>query len=478
MKKAKLVTLIVCISILSITISARFAWSAGDVCDEVDPIIVRQTHDDRVRDILDGYNDTDIQVQYGFNPLTDTDGESVYCLVFEAYEGNSLPVGTQLTLTKLDDKDVYIIGLKIDSMMDEAPLSITHNGDDAKIFIHDLEITNANEGLALESAAGTIPPAGAIQIIGSKITGANKEGNCITVASPGTLLSEVEVTNCAEGVRINANNVQIADSTIFTNKIGVHIMGGVTGTDFGSSLIYANNDDDDETMMRFDGVRMEGIISDLRFFELVNEEPVFFEADEETVTFNNEERMARILLPENHGYDGRVELYLAKEDVCGIVGEARGQPCKIIEDLSTDISYEVLAEGDGVQTELPANYMDKEIVAIYTSTESGSTAISQKFKVASGEAGDLGVVAFVQTPYDIPTPGGGATDGAELGSGDDTDVIGGSGMDAGGSSSGMKCSLIESSMPNSTTLALEFWWIIFAIALLGSTRQAKARIRR
>ena len=115
--------------------------------------------------------------------------------------------------------------------------------------------------------------------------------------------------------------------------------------------------------------------------------------------------------------------------------------------------------------------MDKELVAVYTSTEKGSTAISQKFKVTSGEAGALVVVAFVQTPYDIPTPGGGATDSAELGSGSDddgSDVIGGSGMDAGGlGASGMKCSLVESPMPSAMAFGLELWWIIFGHSTFG-----------
>ena len=471
MKKAKLVILIVSVLVLSITFSACSAWAADeDVCDGATPISLGWNGLTTLNNVFQAYN----VAQY----LSESGDE--YCLVIEP--GDSLTVPTQLALTKKDDKDVHIIGLKVTSAMDAAPLSITHDGEEGSVIIRDLEITNANEGLALASS-GT-PAAGAIQIIDSTITGEDKVGNGITITSPGTRLNNVTVTNCNEGVRVSANNVQIADSRIFTNKIGVHVTSGITGTDFNQSLIYANNDGLDETVPRFDGVRMEGVISDLRFFEVVDEEPVFFEADEETVTFDNEQRMARILLPEGHGYDGRVEIYFAEKDACKDGDDdpmplPLGQPCKIIEDLSTDITYEVLAEGEGVQTELPANYMDKEIVAIYTSTESGSTAISQKFKVASGEAGDLGVVAFVQTPYDIPTPGGGATDSAELGSGDDTDVIGGSGMDAGGAgSSGMKCSLVESSMPNAMAFGLELWWIIFGIALLTTTRLTTAHIKR
>ena len=143
-------------------------------------------------------------------------------------------------------------------MMNEAPLKIIHNGDSAKVFVRGLEITNANEGLSLMGAPGTLPPAGAIQIIDSTITGSAKEGNGITVASPGTILNNVTVSNCNEGVQVNSNDVQITDSRIFANKIGVHVMGGVANTDLNRSLIYANNDEDSETLARFDGVRMEG----------------------------------------------------------------------------------------------------------------------------------------------------------------------------------------------------------------------------
>jgi hypothetical protein len=478
MKKVKLLIMIVCISVVSISSSASIAWAADDVCSDAPVMVVYEYSFGAVKNRLNTYNE--------IGGLLTAD-ESAYCLVFEMDEGEALEVASQLTLTKKDDKDVHIVGFKINSIMNDAPLSITHDGGEGTVYLRNAEITNVRDGLALASS-GT-PAAGAIQVVDSTITGAAKEGNCITVAAPGTILSGVTVSNCAEGVQVNANNVQITNSLndpsrIFTNKIGVHLTNGFTGINFNHSLIYANDDEDDDTLARFDGVLLDqGVISDLRFFELVDDEPIYCEADEETCVFDNENRMARILLPEDHGYDGRVELYMATKLDCGMEIKALGQPCKIVEELSTDISLEVLVEGEGVQTELPASYMDKELVAIYTSTESGSTAISQKFKIAGGEELSGGVVAFVQTPYDIPTPAGGVDDSAELGSSggdDETDVIGGSGsgMDAASGSSGMKCSLVEGQLPNAMAFGLELWWIIFGIALLGSTRLTTARIKR
>ncbi len=499
----------VIIAIIVILISISFFTSelrADDVCDGATEIEVNRFQRAKLADIFEHYtNATYIEENYDGLTLYDP-ANDIYCLAIKHSADMPLRGNELLAFVKLDDKNVHIIGLKINSMMDEAPLTITHDGGEGTIYLrsatlvddleaepktttdYDVELTNVGDGILLASE-GT-PSDGAIQLDGVNITGGDEKGDCITVTSPGTILNNVEITGCEDGVSVAANDVRISDSRIYTNEIGIHIADGVTGTDFSSSLIYANDDEDAETFARFDGVHMEGGISDLRFFEVVDDEPVYCEADKETCEFDNEQHMARILLPEGHGYDGRVELYLAKKEECSSdinFPLPLDQPCKLIEELSSDISYEVLAEGEGVQTELPTNYMNQEIVAIYTSTEKGSTVISQKFKIVSGEAGTLGVVAFVQTPYDIPTPGGGATDDADLGSGtgagDDVDSIGGSGMDAGGaSSSGMKCSLILDGANNPsigiTALVIELCLLILSIALLTTTRQAKARIKR
>lgn len=477
----RLTTILTCVLLL--VCFSNISYSEDDACDNVPSLVLARLQETKLQDIFEHYNDsTYLLTNYGRTFLSPN--QDVYCFNIENSRGMALVVSNGLVFEKKDDLDVQIEGLKLKSAIQEPVLRVIHSGDEGTIQLHALSVEEG--GIALEAKVDNgvpvVLPEDAIELDSTTIVGINKGNNCLTVSAPGTILDDVEVSNCAEGIRIEADNVQIVNSVVKSNKIGIHVTNGFQGTNINRTLNYDNTDGDSDTLSRMDALLLDqGIISDLSFFEMIEEEPVFFEPEEDLVSYQG--GFARVLLPEMHGKAGRVELYLAKPDECGVGGSPiTGQPCKLIDNMPIEITPEKLAQEGGVQFSLEQKYMEKQIVAIYTTPEEGSTAISQKFTLLDDGSGGLGVVAFVQTPYDIPTPGGGVDDVEVAAGGTDEIEVGGSGMDSGGSNPigagpAAKCSLVPNAQRGLLGGFGTLWWIFAALAALGTTRLCRARIR-
>ena len=470
----------------------------GHICDKANPIIINSLQDPpgKLRDILERYNDyTHLWENYGIGSLLNKGVDEVaYCIVFEHLNNVPLTVRQQkMVFEKKDDRDVYdvyIIGLKLKSEIIEGPLfEVIHKGGPGKIILKDIELTDVRDGLFLDAResirAGTLIPKDAIQVFNSQVTGANKEGNCLIVKARGTVLDNVTATKCVEGIRVEADSVTIKNSHIYDNMVGVLVAEGRSGMDIERSLIYGNNDGNDNTPRRFDGIRIEPDIFfyDLNFFDVVNGEPIPIDPKEDLIVY--EDRTVYILLPIDQTSDSKIEFLKTDEGDCAIGISSYGQACGLLEDMPLALKAEDLNQNRIIKYQLSAEYLNKPLVAVFTSPASGSTAISQSFLVP-------GEIAFVQTPYDIPTPGSGATDEiAAAGPEEEIEEPSGEGMGGdealildstemgGGLGIGppaAKCSLTSGESFRTVCVGFDLWWLIFSIALIGTLRTVLIRI--
>lgn len=391
--------------------------------------------------------------------------------------------------------NVYVTGLKLnrsdDLAADIAPLLSINNGGTEKAIIAGISLTNVRNGLAL-SGNGAIE-VGSYNDNKTVITGSpTKSGSCIDVKSPGAVLSAVQASSCGEGIKVDADNVAIKNnSAIFLNSVGIHVVGGRNMTDVVSSRIYANNDGNDANLWRYDGIRFdEDALKEIFFYDVVNNEPVPLLDGEDVINYENRKPYLLIDIPE--GKTGKVEFLLSVDNeadgTCNAVNSYK-QACSSLEGMTNPVSVSAdsLASGP-VEVTIPASYLLKKLVAIYTDPERGTAGISRQFTFSAND----GVVAFVANPYDIPTSGGAVDTGSSSSDDEEEQTTGGSGMDgvntagegsnlidaAGGPSGcGGGASIMALSWRDSS-IAGVLWFLIVISAAIASLRLVRVRFKR
>gem|GEM_PF-2384046 len=476
-----------------------FAHAVDHVCDKANPITINAFEDPpaKLRGILEHYKDYEyLRKNYEIAPLLNKGvDEAAYCIVFEHYNNMPLAVKDQkIVFENKDDNNVYIIGLKLKSKIGDTLFEVVHKGGPGKIILKNVELTDVRDGLFLDAEEtfrmGTLIPKDAIQVINSEIVGANKDGNCLTVKCQGAILDNVTARNCAEGVRVEARNVGIVNSHIFDNKIGIFATTGSGGTDIEKSQIYANDDGNDEPDPRFDGILFDPqvyVLRDLSFWDVIDGDRIERGDQEDVIVY--EDRPVYIVLPEMQDQNSKAELLMAEQGDCNVDLPPYGQPCKTVIDWPKELSAEILNEKRYVEHTLDKDGLNKNLVATFYSRDKGITAISQKFSIVTDAEG--GIVVFVQTPFDIPTPGSDVAEGStaggpeeeeedlELGMGGDEIYVESADQLGGGLGIGppaAKCSLMSGESFRTVCVGFDLWWLIFTAALIGTVRTVLVRI--
>ena len=398
----------------------------------------------------------------------------------------------ELIIPSSETKNVYVKGLKIEnsetSPIMENLLKVKHSGSGEVVF-EDFDFQNIRKGLLLEGA-------GKVFIKSSKFSGeASKYGPCVEVQTGGALLDGIDVSMCAAGISVKANNVKINNSKSWENKIGVNIASGIVGTDIQKTQIYGNDDGDPLTSRAADGIRIEDKAPHaLAFYDLVDGEPVPVDENSESVELTGKDVNVLVPIPAGDTASARVEFYFSGGTSCGAVTSTSGQAaCYVGEGISNPVEFNAATLEKGkISIEVPPEHYDKAIVAIYTDPELGTAGISQRFNVKSG-----GVVAFVANPYDIPTSGG-AVDTGTSGSSDDDDdsdsattgasSMGGEGamaeggggiISAAGAAGG--CGGGSSLMGlawHDASLGGILWCLLLALGSIASMRMVQVKVRR
>jgi len=328
-----------------------------------------------------------------------------------------------LTVGAAEAKNIYIVGvdlIKNNDLVSDTPLfTVVHSGT-GTVYLKDVQLSNVKNGLSL---SGT----GKIELSTRSdekvvVTGdSSKSGTCIDVKSPAAVLSAVEASSCHEGVKVDASDVKIKDSSrIYSNHLGVHALAGRARTSIKGSLVYANDDGNPSTLLREDGVRIDGgVMNEVVFYDMVNNEPTPLLDGDDQINYSN--GVAYMLLDIPAGQSGTVELYYSKGDDCGLpegMAPAK-QPCGVLTGITNPVTVSA-AELNGAMKmiHLPPQYYSKSIVAVYEDPVRGTAGISREFTGPE-------IVAFVANPYDIPTTGGAVDTGD---SGDDEEDSGGNSM--------------------------------------------------
>jgi len=292
---------------------------------------------------------------------------------------------------------------------------------------------------------------------------ATASGKCIDLRGENVELDNVMVKGCREGIHIAAPNANITNSEITGNGIGIRVADGVAGAKVLRSRVYANTENIVTLEEASSPIFFDGETSDtLDIFPVeVGAEAVIDYAD----------RPVYINIPLNGGAaseeDVTVEFFLTTE--------IEGDAYELVNKDSIDIvkpAKEIANEP--ARYRIPAEHLNKPLVAIFTHPVLGTTGFSQQFKTAAGD-----VVTFVSSPFDMPTSGmdgaSGSGEDVEVGSGG-SDVVGGTVGAAGAKGCGGQ--LAPGGAARTVDVAMSLWWIILAGALLGSARLATSRIRQ
>lgn len=448
MKSASAIVLGILVTAVVLFASTR-ASAAPSFCDDVPeakwikvnfPLNAKAT----IKNALTNY-----MVMDGALPkyLVSKDSDEAYCLVFQVNPaiGSQINFTEELSLTLADDHDVYIKGLNI-AAPNNLPflLRLRNNSESRKVVLLDSTLGNIQTGITTE---GT----GRVEMHHVSINGnaQAKTGACIDIATPNAFLDDVNAAGCGEGIRVGANGLVLTSSEtasaetiseVRDNKVGIHILGGIIGTDIGRTKIYGNNDGNGATA---DGIRFEdGAPDGLVFYDGEGEDIAPLD-ESPTGVFDYEERPVYIYvpLPTDNPPEGdiRIEFFIKAEADCYKIN-CDAQIKEILSD-----QYEVKAAAPKivktpVEHKLPSSAYGKNLVAIYTDPQSGTTGFSQSFKAAA----DTPIVIYVSTPFDMTTQG--ADGPADVGSGDGGST--GSDLQSGGDGGVMgagaspKCSLI------------------------------------
>ncbi len=396
-----------------------------------------------------------------------------------------------LTVGAGETKNIYIVGvnlIKHDDLVSDTPLlTINHSGT-GTVYLKNITLSNVKNGLKLEGT-GKIE-VGSYGDNKTVITGdTTKSGACIDVKSPGAVLSGVQASSCHEGVKVDANNVQIKDGSLIKGNIfGVNILSARIGSKISGSKIY-NNEGDDDNDRRLDGIKIDdGAMHELVLYDVINNEPVPILDGDEIVEYN--ERKAYFLLDLPEGRTGSVEFFYSSDQDCVLDGEhAYKQICGNPAGFTNPASIEPSALANGpLEITIPPQHYGKALVAVYTESERGTAGISRQFELNSGSNG---VVAFVANPYDIPTSGGAVDTGSSSSDDEEEQTTGGSGMD-GVDTAGAGSSLIDAAGGPSgcgggasimalswrdSSIAGVLWFLIVISAAIASLRLVRVHFK-
>jgi len=411
-----------------------------------------------------------------------------------AIEPDDMITGFSLSVDGLVTRDIYVVGLnlsKLDSLDTDDPLlTIQHDGS-GTVYLEDTQLSNVKNGLKL-AGSGAIQLAsyldGPVTVEGN----ADKLGSCIDVKADAAVLNGVQASGCGDGVKVDADDVSITNGSVIKgHKIGVHVLSGRTDTLIEQSLVYWNDDGDPSNLLREDGVKFDDVVMhEAVFYDVEGEDPVPVLDDDEVYEYG--EKTAYVLMDIPDGKEGEVEFYYGSDSACELVGEehAYGQSCKLVTGMTNPVSLKssVMAYGP-VRVNAPSDANGKSMVIVYNDPDRGSAGISRQFSIT----GDERVIAFVSSPYDIPTTSGLAGDDTAPSMPEEEDDGGGSGIGgdgvgteggggvieaAGGVAGGCGggASLAGDSF-RTVALLMDLWWNLLLVGVILGVRKAFVRVR-
>ncbi len=392
-------------------------------------------------------------------------------------------------IVKPANLDIVVVGLNLmRNNTLEKPLVIVRNTGTKNVEVRNLTLALVKNGMVID---GTGPVAITASTVEGDIT---KSGTCVDVKAPNAIISGVTVSSCNIGVLVWANGVQIKDkSVIKQNKVGVEFEEGIKGSVVTEALVYLNDDGDDSNLQWGDGIRLLND-DDPYAFELAEHKPlrpVYYDVegvdavpvdDDPTITtpYVFKGRNANILVDDLKEYfktstnTVEVRFFNSQDGECG--EESFGQSCAYTAlgaPLAVTISAANFDEGKPVTVAIPDEFADKALAVLYSDSEMGTLGFSRPFKVSPG-----GVVAFVATPYDIPTTSGESADDAGSDEGNTAgDSMGGNTMSEGGGDGlieaagpGAKCTLNPRARLGAASVVVDLLWLLLILGMLGGSR--------
>jgi hypothetical protein len=418
----------------------------------------------------------------------------VYGICFnmdEPLELNSTEFDTPfiLNIPGGETHNVYIKGLELRNddafpVMHEM-FKVQHDGS-GTVVLDSFDLKDVKNGLLLEGSGKT-------EVRSSTIAGdASKSGVCVEIKSNGAVVRGGEISSCAEGVVIEADDVLIgaanhehfdADrNSIHDNVIGLHVVSGAHNK-FGYNLIY-----DNKPSLVPEGTAEDAILVEFEANEdLIPLEVVYYEYEGENYAINCQRDESGVVVSRSMRFEapqtgGSVSLYQVF---------INNQPIKYLTTCTLDDAGDCSL--DDLPPDVVTQFTDTEcgieeflINAIYTGTS--STELMSKAALFDGW------VAFVSSPYDIPTTSGLAGDdgassmpeedddggGSSMG-GDGVGTEGGSGVieAAGGVAGGCGggASLAGDSF-RTAALLMDLWWNLLLVGVILGLRKAYARVHR
>mgnify|MGYP000930785409 FL=1 len=295
---------------------------------------------------------------------------------------------------------------------------------------------------------------------------AAKTGPCVTVNVPAASLDRVTATSCSTAILVNAPNVKITNSEITGNGVGVKVANGIEGAKVLRSKVYGNTEgivtlEEASAPIFFDGDTKDTkdifpVDADISKVIDYADRPVYLNIPLNGSASSEEDANIEFLLSNTKDIEG---IELVNKDKVDIVKPAKELANK--------------AE----RYKIPAEYLNKPLVAIYTDPIHGTTGFSQRFTTSAGD-----VVAFVSSPFDMTTSGGSNMEGIDVANVD----VQGVDVGAGGGSTGVagataasggcgKAELVPGGSARTVDVAMALWWILFSAAIVTTTRTVKAR---
>lgn len=335
-------------------------------------------------------------------------------------------------------QDIIIQGLRFegaDAGAGKFPLVINHNGS-GKLTITDTEVGAAyqNGGNGIKINKPTSANAGLIEIDNLTVMGKSENDMsdvCLDVAANNTVIKNSSFAFCKDSIMVRGTAIRV-ESVLFEDDLrGVHVAEGakpvfVSGSRF--NLGFGRQ----ENWIIYDGVSA-GVLG-LEKHSVDNVVQVF------------------AITPEPPVVGSRIDFFDANGVPCGV-----NTLCNYFENSSFPIPSEIQALGSAT-FKVMDDKLGLELIGIFTSPTLGSSVASNKID------GRSGVVAFVQTPYDIPTsPESGGDQVA-----DDTKSSGSGADGSGGFSAVGGCMSISTATRTSVSLAP--WWVILMLASMVPAR--------
>lgn len=152
------------------------------------------------------YDDSNIQSKIdGLYKDPELVQNNIYYFCFERI--NTLISGSGAAyFTKKDDKDVYLTGLTIkanSSLSNTTPLLTITNNMGGTVYVKNINLSSVLSGLSLTGS-------GKIVVENSVIVGSSAStGTCLSINSPDATITGTDISNCATGIKIGAQGVNI-----------------------------------------------------------------------------------------------------------------------------------------------------------------------------------------------------------------------------------------------------------------------------